>query len=192
MPQIPFVKARFGSARCAWDRASDTCAFGGTRNIWLIEDEKDKGGKLVGMQLVTAWWPVTTRAAVRPLPCTASPVTHSPKHAPSAAAGLRVGGGLRASAVVSDVSRVVDGRRDPGDATSFHFAYTLDCQAYMKPTGGSERRLAVRGAGAEPVALRRWRERTPAGGACLTFGSWPFNPDLRPASSAALLSPSCR
>lgn len=48
-----------------------------------------------------------------------------------------MGGGLRASALVSDVSRVVDGRRDPGDATSFHFAYTLDCQAYLKPTGGS-------------------------------------------------------
>lgn len=75
--------------------------------------------------------------ALAHLRCPAHPAFLSlPACLPRLPAGLRVGGGMRASAVVSDVSRVMDGMRDPGDATSFHFAYTLDAQAYLKPTGG--------------------------------------------------------
>ncbi|PRW57836.1 ubiquinol-cytochrome c reductase iron-sulfur subunit [Chlorella sorokiniana] len=127
LPQVPFVKARFGSARFAWNRAADTAAFGGTTNIWLIEDEKERGGK----KSRVVW----------------------------AGRGLRVGGGLRASAVVSNVSRVVDGLRDPGDATSFHFAYTLDAQAYVKPTDGTVLRGKV--SYARPFAKARLIEQEP-------------------------------
>ena len=56
---------------------------------------------------------------------------------PTPAAGLRVGVGGRATAVVADESRVVDGRRNPADATRFAFAGTLAWQAYIQPRGAS-------------------------------------------------------
>lgn len=46
--QAPCVKARFGSARFEWDRARDMCVFGSREHIWIIEEEKERGGKFGG------------------------------------------------------------------------------------------------------------------------------------------------
>lgn len=107
-----------------------------------------------------------TLPALAHLRCPSHPCLPLPALPACLTAGLRVGGGMRANTVVSHVSRVVDGMRDPCDATSVHFAYTLDAQAYLKRTGGRAK---------EWVVGAKWRVPAPhpgAGQALRGAGQW--------------------